>query len=125
MQDALVRGPVTEEGDRHLVAPADARRQPRPGCERDASADDRVRTEHPAREVCDVHRAAPALAEAVLAAVDLGHHPADVAPLGDAMAVTAMGARHVVVVAERTTHPRGDRLFAGVKMKKSRHTTRL
>src|ERR1700736_4442632 len=124
VQHALIRSPVSEEGDRHLTAVPDARREPGPGRERDATADDRVRAEHPAREVRDVHRAAAPLAEAVLASVDLGHHPFEVAALGDAVPVAAVGARHVVVVAEVGADTRRDGLFADVHVHEARDLAR-
>ena len=123
MENALVRGAVAEEGDRDLPAAADARREAGAGGERDAAADDRVRAEHPAREVRDVHRAAAALAEAVLAAVDLGHHRPEVAALGDAVAVAAVGARDVVVVVEVGADARRDRLLADVHVHEARDLT--
>ena len=45
----------------------------------------------PTRDVGDVHRAALAPVGARRLAVELGHHRADVDPLGDAVAVAAMG----------------------------------
>ena len=114
MQNALVHGTVAEERDRDLGAAADARREACPGRERDAAADDRVGAEHPAREVGDVHRPAAALAEAVFASVDLGHHRAEVASLRDAVPVAAMRARDVVAVVEVRADAGGDGLLADV-----------
>src|SRR4029077_5027916 len=64
------------------------------------AADDAVGAEHALGQVGDVHRAALAVAAAGLAAVDLGHHLADVHALGDAVAVAAMGAGDGVTAVE-------------------------
>jgi hypothetical protein len=100
VQDTLVHCPVAEECHRDLAARAYVRGEPGPGGECDAAADDRIGAEHPAREVGDVHRPAPAFAEPVFASVDLGHHAVEVAPFRDAVPVAAVRARDVVVVAE-------------------------
>src|SRR3989442_1766875 len=117
---SLVRRAVAEERDRDLIRCANACREPRTGGKRDAAADDRVRAEHAAGEVRDVHRASASLAEPVLAAVDLGHHRVEVAALGDAVAVAAVRARDVVVVAQVRADARGDRLLADVHVHEAR-----
>ena len=48
-----------------------------------AAADNAVGAEHPLIEIGDVHRAALAAAEPVLARKELAHHPDNVAALGD------------------------------------------
>ena len=67
----------------------------------------------PLVEVGDVHRAALALAQAIRAAVDLLHHAAHVAALGDAVPVAAMGADDVVRIGQLLAHPDRDGLLAG------------
>ena len=63
-----------------------------------------------------MHRAALAAAQALLAAEDLGHHPVRVAPLGDAVAVAAMGGGDVVLVVQMQADADRGRLLAGIEM---------
>ena len=57
------------------------------------AGDDRVCPEHSLVDRRDVHAATVAAAIAVLATEDLGHHPGEVEALGDAVPMTAVGAR--------------------------------
>jgi len=86
--------------------------------DRHAAGDDAVGAQHPDGEVGDVHRAALALAIAVGAAEELGHHPVDVGALGDAVPVAPVGARDAIGRAQRGAHADGDSLLADVGMKR-------
>ena len=72
---------------------------------RDALADDSARAQEAASRVAQVHRAAVASAQAVLAAVDLGHHRLGVGAQGDRVAVAAVGRQQLVAVLERRQRP--------------------
>jgi hypothetical protein len=113
---ALVRAAVARERDRDLIRPLHAGRESHAAHERRTAADDPVGAQHALGEVGDVHRPALAVAEAGRLAVDLGHHPLDVAALRDRVTVAAVGAGHVVVRPEVRAHARGDRLLAGVQV---------
>ena len=71
----------------------------------------------PFDDVGEVHRAADALAEAVLAAVDLGHHRLRVGAARDRVAVAAVGREELVVGAERRDRPDDRRLGAVGEMR--------
>ena len=88
--------------------------------ERRAAADDRIGAEHAARDVGDVHRAALAVAQSVLAAVDLLHHAGHVATLGDAVTVAAVRADDVVGIAERFADADRNGLLPGVQVSEAR-----
>ena len=90
-----------------VVAPEPLGRQRRADRDRQAAADDAVGAEVALGHVGDVHRAAAAVAIAVLAAEELGEHAADLGALGDAVAVAAMGRGDLVGVGE--LHAGGDR----------------
>ena len=79
----------------------------------------------PSDEVVDVHR--PALAAAVAGGLahQLGHHPREVAALGDEVTVAAVGRGDVVVDAQRLAHADGHRLLADVEVEEARHLARL
>ena len=91
-----------------------------PQIERRAAADDAVRAHHALGQIGDVHRAALAAAQAVLAPEDLGHHGLGIAPLGDAVAVAAMRRRDAVLVVQVQADAHAGRLLAGVQMDETR-----
>ena len=93
---SLVTAAVAAESDADVPFSPELACNRGPNCQRWTTADDRIRTEHTLGDIGDVHRAALALAQAVPPAVNLFHHAEHVAPLGDAMAVTAVCARDVV-----------------------------
>ena len=68
-----------------------------------------------------MHRAALAAAQAILAAEDLGHHGLGIAPLGDAVAVAAVGRGDAVLVAQVQADADTGRLLAGVQMDETRN----
>src|SRR5205823_459990 len=121
VQDALVQGAVAEEADRDLVGAPDLRRQGRAGRDAHPAADDAVGPEDAPVDVGDVHAAALALAVAGRLAEQLSHHQLDVAALGDAVAVAAVGAGDEVVLAQGGAGADPDRLFADVGVAGAAH----
>ena len=97
---AGVGGAVADEADRHAAVLLELGRQRRAAHQRRARAENAVGAHHAQVQVGDVHGAALATAGAGGAAVELGEHAFDVDPLGDAVAVPAVGARDVVVLPE-------------------------
>ena len=116
MELALGGGAVAEEADGHVALALELGGQRRPAGDRQPAADDAVGAQHPHREVGDVHGAALALAVAVGAAEQLGHHAPDVGALGDAVAVAAVGAGDAIARRQVRAHPDRDRLLAHVGM---------
>ena len=98
---ALLRGAVAEEAEHDLALAADLGGPGRAGRVRDPLADDPGGPEEAALRVDQVHRAAVAAAEPVLAAVDLGHHRLRVGAERDRVAVTAVRRQHLVVGVQR------------------------
>ena len=98
---ALLRGAVAEEAEHDLALAADLGGPGRAGRVRDPLADDPRCPEEAAGGVDEVHRAAVAAAEPVLAAVDLGHHRLRVGAERDRVAVTAVRRQHLVVGVQR------------------------
>src|SRR5260370_39713463 len=87
--------------------------------QRRTAADDTVGAEHPLVEIGDVYRAALAATEAALLAEQLLHHAADVAALGDRMAVPAMRAGDVVLGSKVLADADRRGFLAGVEMDKA------
>ena len=79
----------------HFLTEADT------NCDGDAAGHDAVGAQVAAGHVSDVHGAAAAAAVARFLAHELGHHAVQIGPLGDAVAVAAMGAEDVVVGLQR------------------------
>src|ERR1700728_182924 len=86
---ALVAAAVAEERNADPAGALDLGGKRGPADQRRAAADDAVGAEHALGQVGDVHRAALAVAASGPAAVDLGHHLADIDALGDAVPMTA------------------------------------
>src|SRR5262245_37308820 len=116
---ALVARAVTEERDADAAGALDLGGQRRPADQRRPAADDAVGPEHALGQVGDVHRAALAVAASGLAPVDLGHHLADVDALGDAVAVTAVGAGDRVTVIEVAAYTDRGSLLTRVQVDES------
>ena len=116
MELTLRGGAVSEEAHRHVTLPLELGRQRRPAGDGQPAAADAVGTQHPHREIGDVHGAALALAVAVHAPEQLGHHAPDVGALGDAMAVAAVGAGHAVSHRQGRAHADRDRLLTDVRV---------
>ena len=72
---------------------------------------------NPLRDVGEVHRAADALAEPVLAPVDLGHHRLGVRAARERIAVAAVGREELVVGTERRDRADDRRLGAVGEMR--------
>jgi hypothetical protein len=117
-------GPVADERDAHAAGLERLGRQRRAADQRRAAADDAVGTHHALGEVGDVHGAALAPAQALLAAEDLEHHAELVAALGDAVAVAAVRAGDVVAVVQVHAKPHPGRLLAGVEVDEARDVAR-
>jgi hypothetical protein len=67
-----------------------------------------------------VHRPALALVVPGRLAHQLGHHPAEVATLGDEVPMPAMRRRDLVLVRQRAAHARGHSLLADVQVEEAR-----
>src|SRR5262252_4225292 len=117
---ALVRSAVAGEGDRDVLRSKGLRRQCRAAHQRRTAAHDSVGPQHAAVEIGDVHRTALAAAQAAVPGKQLLHHRLDVAALGDAMAMAAMGAGDVVAVAEVHAHADRRGFLAGVEVNEAR-----
>jgi hypothetical protein len=111
---ALGGGAIAEEARGHIAPLLQLSGQR--GATRDGqpAAHDAIGPQHPHGEVGDVHGPAPALAVPVDAAKQLGHHPPDVGPLGDAVPVATMGAGHPVAHGQGRAHPDRHRLLTHV-----------
>ena len=100
-EGALVRGAVAEDAERRVFRPEVVAREAHPRGEREVAPDDPVAAHEALLRVEHVHRAAAALAHAVLAAEQLGHDVVRVRPARERVAVGAVGGDQVVVVAHR------------------------
>src|SRR5262249_34417394 len=116
--------PLAEEADRDAVGPERLRREPGAGGDPCRAADDRIRAEVAVRVVGDVHRAALALAVALLLAEQLAVHEAHVRALRDAVAVAGVRRRDRVVAAQRRADADGDRLLADIEVRQAGHLRR-
>ena len=117
MQHALVGSAVAEEshGD-PLVAVLELGGECGADGQRDASGDDAVGAQHALAHIGDMHRAALALVGAGGAPEELGHHALGVNALGDAVAVSPVGAADVIVIGEVGANAGGDGLLPGGRM---------
>ncbi len=86
-------------------------RERRAGRQRDVAADDRVTAEHAVLGVEQVHRPALAARHTAVAAEQLGHDPARVAPLDDRVNVVPVRAEDVVVGLQGGHRAHRDRLL--------------
>src|SRR6516165_10385851 len=116
---ALVARAITEERDADAAGALELGGQRGPADQRRPAADDAVGAEHALGQVRDVHRATLAVAAAGPAAVDLGHHLADINAFGDAVAMAAMGAGDGVTVVEVAADADRRRLLARVQVHES------
>ena len=118
---ALIGAAVADEGDRDPAGLQGLGGQRRAADQGRAAADDAVRAHHALGQIGDVHRAALAAAQAVLAAEDLGHHGLGIAALGDAVAMAAVGGRDAVLVVQVHADTDARCLLAGVQMDETRN----
>ena len=117
---ALIAGTVAGKGDGDLEAiralaidPGRERRAHRDGGTR---ADNAIGTQHPLVDIGNVHRAALALAQTFAAAPDFGHHAVQLAALGQAMAMAAMGGDDLVLDIEVLAHAHGHRFLPAIEV---------
>ena len=115
-QNPLVGGAIAEEGDRDATIAVELCSERRADRKADAAADDTVRADDAAAEVGNVHRAAAAFADAVLAAEDLGDQELGIAALGEEVTVPAMRAGDPVAIGEMRADADGDRLLADIQV---------
>ncbi len=105
VEHPLVGRPIAEEGQGHLIGAAHFGREGRARRYHRRGTHDAVGPQRPHAGVGDMHGAALALAEAGALAEDLGHHPLEIGPLGQHVAVPAMGGGHVVAPPEGEAGP--------------------
>ena len=86
----------------------------------DAGSDDTVGAEQPDRAIVEMHGAAAAAANAVGLAEQLGHHAPRDRPLGQRVAVAAMGGGDPVGRAQMRADADAGRLLADVEMQEAR-----
>ena len=111
--------PRKRDGDRQLafrIWPVDLVGDRRTHRDRRARADNAVGAQHALVDVGDVHGAALAVAQAFLASPDLLHHPFDIAALGEAMAVAAMGRDDLVSVGQMLANAHRDGFLPAIKV---------
>src|SRR6266540_6028566 len=113
---ALLGRAVAEEAGAHRAGALALGGEPRPAGQRRAAADDAVGAEHAAGDVGDVHRAALALAGAVDAAEQLGHHRAQLHARAAAAGGAAVPSGDEVLVPEVGADTHRDRLLTGVQV---------
>src|SRR5688572_26145648 len=121
VEQPLAEGALAEEADRDAILFQVLRRVRRAGRDAGAAADDRVGAKIAGRRVGDVHRAALALAVPGFLAQQLSEHQVRRCALGQAVPVTAMRARDVVVFPQCLAHADGDRLLADVEVREPGH----
>ena len=117
---ALIGAAVADERDRDAAGLQGLGGQRRAADQRRAAADDAVRAHHALGQIGDVHRAALAAAQPVLAPEDLGHHGLGIAALGDAVAVAAVGRRDAVLVVQVQADADAGSFFARIQMDEPR-----
>src|SRR4029453_17629215 len=121
VQDALIERAFPEEAHGHALIAQIFRCVRGPGRQAGAAAHNRVGAEISRLRVGDVHRAALAFAVARFLAEKLRKHAIGGGALRQAVPVTAMRARNLVVAIQQLTDADGNRFFADVEMGESRH----
>src|SRR5688572_2743227 len=121
VEQPLAQRALAEEAHRHLSGLQILRREGRAGGNPGAAADDRVGAQVAGARVGDVHRPALALAVAGFLAEQLGEHQVRRRALGQAVAVTAVRARDVVVVPQRLADADGNRFLADIEVRQAWH----
>src|SRR5690606_21245743 len=104
VQQALAERTFAEEADRDLVAAAHLGREPGPGRDASAAADDGVGAEVAVLLVGDVHRTALAAAVPGRTTEKLGEHEIEPRALGDAMPVPSVRGGDVVTLHQCLTY---------------------
>src|SRR5580704_18037662 len=110
---------VTEVAQHDLVAPLVLDREAGAGGERQVRAHDAVAAQEVDALVEEVHRAALALTQPAHAAEQLGHDPARIRPLGQAVAVLAIGRNRVVVGPQGRGRADRHRLLSDVEVEEA------
>ena len=98
MEGTLIGRAIAEETGAHLVGAPHLGRQAGAGGDTLSRANDAVGAQNADVGIGDVHGAALALAVAGLLGPQLSHHILQVSALGDAVAVSPVGAGNVVIV---------------------------
>ena len=110
MERADIGSPIAEEADRTSLSPCTARaRQPRRQSE--VRADDRIGTHYAMLDRRQVHRAALAAKQPVVAAHQLAQHSLHRNPASERVGVPAIGAERFVVLAHGDAEPGRDGLL--------------
>src|SRR5580658_6701887 len=121
IQHALTERAFTEEANSDLSGFQGFGGQRGAGGDTHASRNDRVRAQIAGRGIGDVHRTAFPAAVSSLFSQQFGKHQLRRGAFGEAVAMAAMRAGHVVVRAKRFANTDGNRFFADVKMRQARH----
>ena len=124
VERALGHRTVAEEGHGDAAVGPQLRRRRRPDGDGQAGRHDAVRPEDPERRVGDVHRAPAAAVGALVPGHQLGEHPERVQPLGQAVAVAAMGRGDDVGGPERPAGPHRGRLLPDRQVDEPGHLAR-
>ena len=121
VKGAVIHRTIAKKSHRHLVGAARARAQAQADRGRQPAADEAIRAEQARVELIEVHAAASAAAAAARAAIELGQHFLRRHPLGQRVAVAAVGAGHPVVAPQVGTNADGRGFFADVEVDEARH----
>ena len=116
MEGGIIDGAVAEEGDRHGAVAAQLGGIAGPARLEDAGADDAAGAHHPDLGSEKVHRAPAAARAARGPAKQLGTQIGRWHPLGQGMAMAAVGAEDRIAVGEMPTDADGHRLLADIRM---------
>ena len=116
MEGGIIDGAVAKESDRHGPVAAQFGRIPRPAGLEDAGADDAAGPHHPDLGGEQVHRAPPAARAAGRPAEQLGTEVGRRHPLGEGMAMAAVGAEDGVAVGEVPADAGGHRLLPDIRV---------
>ncbi len=119
MEGADVRRAVAEDRHGDVVAAEHLGGVRRPGCDRDAGADDGERRQQPHRRGAQVHRPAAATEAAHRAAGDLAEHLVRRQPERQGVTVPAVRARDAVARSEHGCDADGDRLLALARVRRA------
>jgi hypothetical protein len=91
------------------------------GSDAHASRNDGIRSQISGGRIGDVHRTALSTAVSGFFSKQFRKHQFRRRAFGEAVAVPAMSAGHVVIMAQSFANPHGDRFFADVEVRQTRH----
>jgi hypothetical protein len=120
VQEPFGDGAVAEENARDVHGAARLQREGAAERERHARADDPVRAEHPDGHVGDMHRTAPAAADAVSLPHQLQEEGLQLHALGEGVSVAAMVRGERIGRIEGGADPDRDRFLADAEMDETR-----